>query len=301
MKAAILKNTHDMILVAQIFEFGSISAACEAVGLERTTLSRRLKALEERVGVPLFDRTGKYIQVTDLGSTYLKYCFRVRELVEEAESRVTGRPLLESGVLSVLADFEEAGRFLAPAINEYSTLRPNAEVVITIVPESLQSIPDDADLVIQLGARRQPGVHFHELGALTRSVWAAPALADSRKFDTDPRLVENLPCLGVSDASDGSCTWRLINGDHTIKLAIRPRFRFPSLVACRDACISGLGIAVLPDYLCVGDGEANRLVRVFPDWRPPALLLTAAHHRGGGTPRRTRSFIEFCMRYDFAR
>lgn len=299
MKAAILKNTQDMILVAQIFESGSITAACQTIGLERTSLSRRLKALECRIGVPLFDRSGKRIQLTDIGSTYLNYCYRIRELVEEAESRVTGRQLHETSVLNILADFEEAGQFLAPTINEYSALNSSAEVVITIVPELLLSIPDDSDLVIQLGARRQPGVQFHELGVLARSVWAAPKLADNTNFGDVPYSLENLPCLGVSDATDGSSEWRLANGGSMVELPVLPRYRLPSLVACRDACISGLGIAILPDYLCVDDSEANRLIRVFPDWRPLALPLTAAHHRSSRTPWRTRSFIEFFKGHKF--
>ncbi|MCH9696404.1 MAG: LysR family transcriptional regulator [Gammaproteobacteria bacterium] len=299
MKAAILKNTQDMILVAQIFDSGSITAACQSIGLDRSSLSRRLKELESRVGVPLFDRSGKRIQLTDIGSTYLKYCYSVRELVEEAESRITGRQLIETQILNVLADFEEAGRFLAPAVSLYSSQHANAEVVVTIVPGLQRSIPDDSDLVIQLGARQQPGVRFHELGSLARSIWAAPKLAENADFSGGPHTLKSLPCLGVSDATDGNSRWLLLNELNTVELSILPRFRLPSLVACRDACVSGLGLAILPDYLCADEHKSNRLVRVIPDWRPPALLLTAAHHRSSRTPRRTRSFIVFCKEHNF--
>ncbi len=299
MKSKIAKNTQDMIFVTQIFDSGSIASACKTAGLERTTLSRRLKALEERVGVSLFDRSGQCIKLTDVGSAYLKYCYRVRELAEEAESCITGQSMPDFNTLFVLADFEEAGSFLAPVADDFSKSNSGADVVISLLPRPLMKIPDDADLVIQIGGRRQPGIQTHELAMLSRSLWAAPEFLEHHELADNPRVVEELPCIGMSDATDGAENWQLIFEQRTFTVRVLPRFRVPSLVACREACISGLGIANLPDYLCGAALRSGKLRRVLASWCPSALRLTASHHRGGQVRSRIRSFIELCKARDF--
>ena len=294
MKKPIAVNSQDMVIVAQVFESGSISAACKTVGLERTSLSRRLRELERRVGVQLFDRSGKNIRLTDVGSKYLVYCDRVRELVEEAETCVTGRQFRDHGVLSIVADFEEAGLYLASAVNRYVSHHPRSQVVTTLSQTTLTAVPESADLLIQIAARRQPGTCYVELGMLSCSLWASPGHLSEARYGDDPGREPDLAALGITDASDGLARWRLGSEDKRLDLDIRLRFRFATLVACRDACVGGLGVALLPDYLCAAAAAEGTLQRAFPDWRPRPLPLTAAHDRGDHVPRRILSFLEFC-------
>lgn len=297
--STIAKNTADMILVTQIFDCGSITAACRTAGLERTTLSRRLKALEERIGVSLFDRSGRTIQLTDSGCAFLRYCYLVRELVQEAEHYVTGGAPRVPGTLNIVADFEEADLFLSPVVSEYSATQPGFEVVISLLPEPLKKLPDEADLAIQMDSKNQPDARTHELAMLPRSVWASPYFVANNKLDDNPRIVEELPCIGISGASNGADSWTLSRENRTITLAVLPRFRLPTLVACRRACISSLGLAILPDYLCQRAHLEGELERVFHDWHPTAVRLTATHHHSGNTLTRIRSFVTFCKSRDF--
>ncbi len=297
--SATAKNTHDMILITQVFDCGGISAACRTAGLERTTVSRRLKALEERMGVSLFDRSGRTIRLTDSGSAFLRYCYLVRELVQEAEHYVTGDAPRGSGALCIAADFDEADLFLSPVVSEYSATQPGFDVVISLLPEPLNTIPDDSDLVIQLDSEAQSDVRTHELAMLSRSLWASPDFTSINEVSDNPRIVEELPCIDISDVNNGAHSWTVNNAGRTINLSVLPRFRLPTLTACRQACISSLGFAILPDYLCQKACNEGKLIRVFPSWRPTALRLTATHHHSANTLARIRSFVSFCKSRDF--
>ncbi len=293
----ISKNTRDMVLVAQVFESGSISAASLATGLERTSLSRRLRTLERRLSVALFDRSGQRIQATDVGKDYVEFCFRVRELVNEAESFLKGPRREKSEILRIVADFEEPGRLLAPIIDKYTASHHKSKVVVTVSGLRLDTMPEDADLVIQAGARRRPDAQFYDLGTLSRSIWASPDFLATMEKPRHPSDIEDVAYIGLADPTDGTTVLRLSNGASTIGVALLPRFRLPSLAACREACEASLGFAVLPDFLCRDAEARGKVTRVIPEWRPSSIQLTAAHHRSGLAPRRIRSFIAFFDRH----
>lgn len=292
-KANTAKHTADMILVAQVFESGSITAACESTGLERTSISRRLGALESRVGVPLFDRSGNRIRPTAAGNTFLGYCRRVRELVLELDSVMSGRLEQTSRILTVKADFDEAIELLAPAIRLFLKNHSDADVTFTQLDHPVSAVPDDTDLILQLDSPRQPDAETHLVATLSRSIWGSPGLLNDDLPVVSPHELSRFSIIGVAGPEDAERTWHLKRNDQTVNLHIVERLRYPSMADCRDACIAGLGIAMLPDYLAVGALESGRLVRIAADWSTSGIPLTASHPRSLRTASQVCSLIEF--------
>lgn len=296
MKSETLKNSEDMILLAEVVNAGSITAASDVVGLDRSSLSRRLKNLERRLGATLFDRRGQSLRLTETGDLYLVYCRRVRELVREAEQRAAGSLTMTPGALNVFADFDDADLFLEATIDDFTARHRDVRVTLSLAEVPFSTLPDAADLVIQLGARRLPGAEYYDLALVNQSVWASTRIVERTGDCIEPSDLASLPAVGLAGPTDGTEIWRLECEADLQTVHIAPRFRYPSKADCRKACIDGLGIALLPNYLCTRAAARGELVRMMPNWRLPGLRLTAAHHISMYVPRSTQALVEHCRR-----
>jgi DNA-binding transcriptional LysR family regulator len=132
-----------------------------------------LTALEARVGVSLFDRSKQKIRPTEIGSIFVDYCYRVRDIVGELDRVLTGAPDEKARVASVKADFEDASQLLAPVVRGFSETFNGAEVAVTVVSQAITTLPDDVDIAIRIDAQIQPGQRVHDLASLPCSLWAS--------------------------------------------------------------------------------------------------------------------------------
>ncbi len=289
--------TSDMVLLAKVAEAGSISGASRSTGLERSTVSRRIGRLEKRLGVFLLDRSGREVRLTDLGQIYCRFCQRIVETAEDAEATIRDSEVKPTGVLRVRLAIPEPAGLIEDATRQFGYVAPGLRIHYLLADQQ-----DDSDVVADFALQLGMDAHRkHELIGLTpvpQSFWTTHDYLDRFRFDGK---IDSLSQLDWIDSTHNGLAirWQIDRGSDRRRFEIYPRYSVSDLEQARNACLKGLGVALLPDYLCKEYAASGHLLRVLPDWQPPATVLCARRPSNALLNRGARAFIDFLRKQKF--
>lgn len=286
------KTTSDMVLFAQVVEAGTITGGSRSVGLERSTVSRRITSLEERLGIPLLDRTSRTLGLTEAGRLYYEHCLKVVEAAEDAEAIARGFRVEPHGVLNVYASVSEVESFLTELIAAFCAENRNVRIELSLCDNAAMRAPDITDIGLCLGPVPHEGLGARKLASVGESLWASPRyVRENSAIETPADLDQHAWISHVEP--DRPLRWHFSRGDATTAVSSRPRFPVHSLVSARQAAIAGLGIALLPNYLCREAECRGELVQVLPAWAPPSGDLLALFPTERFLARKASAFLDF--------
>ncbi|MEM7765352.1 MAG: LysR family transcriptional regulator [Pseudomonadota bacterium] len=286
-------NLHasDMVLFAEVVDAGTITAGSRQVGLERSTVSRRMTSLEERLGVPLLNRAGRNLELTEAGRRYYEYCRRVVEAAEEAEAVTKGFYVEPRGVLTIHAAMSEVEAFVTLLIEEFQEHNRNVDVSLSLHENNALTTDSVDGIGFCLQGAVGQGLTVERLAPVAESIWASPDYLGRHSRIETPDDIRAHACIAADELDQ--VRWSLTSGARHTSIVVTARFHVQSLVSARQAALAGLGLAVLPNYLCRGGERAGDLVRVLPDWEPPGEHLTAVYPAEQFLPRNAKAFLDF--------
>ncbi len=286
------RKTGDMILFAQVVEAGTITGGSKLMGLERSTVSRRITSLEDRLGVSLLERSTRKLRLTEVGRQYYQHCLRVVEAAEDAEAAAQGFRVAPSGVLNIAASMAEADRFLSNLIADFIESNEQIHVELSLDTTSEALLDQKADLLLHAGKPGDLGTTGTRIGQIREYLWASPRYLKRIPITGSPDSLKQAATISLTQEPE-SIRWQLRSPRERIDLTVFPRFRVRNLTGCRDSCVSGLGVAKLPEYLCLDYEQRGELVRLYPNWRIGGSALYAVHGRNQYLTRKAKAFIEF--------
>jgi DNA-binding transcriptional LysR family regulator len=282
-----LRQIADLALFAKIVQTGGISRCAADLGMERSTISRRLGALERTLGVKLLDRTPRYIAVTDAGRRCLEHCEQLLEAARHAQSlALTGSVVERTAPIVVGAPPDLLDRYIEPRLIRFETDNPGVRVdrqpVSIWTEQSLAAV----DLGFALAPVDIDGSWTNTVAQVRQSVYASPEYAAQHRPLRSPFNIESHACI-VEGSCTGKHTWRFRRDDKVTSVTVHARYVVSSLLEKREATLAGLGIARLPKYLCESWLAAGKLVDMMPEaeltGRDVVLISPRQRHRKSGT------------------
>lgn len=283
-----LNQIANLALFARVVQTGNISRCARDLGMERTTVSRRLGILERRLGVELLVRSPKSVTVTSAGQLCYERCEMLLDIAKDAELVATGGSAVVNPkpiVVGVPPDVLE--HFLGKLIKHFEDENPS--VTVQCHPLSLWTEKDQAqlDFAIAWDVPKAAGVNVREVAAVEQYVCAAPAYLDNFSTPVMPQDIRNHSC--IIDRSHGKTpTWQFSQGEDLTSVQTKQRIAVRGLLEMNASAIAGLGLCQLPTYLCGPAIEEGRLVRVLSNFEcgSKALLIVSPRH-GSFKPRAT--------------
>jgi len=260
-----LRQVADLALFAKIVQTGGISRCAADLGMERTTISRRLGMLERALGVRLLDRTPKHISVTDAGRRCLEHCEQLLESAQNAQSLATiGEIVANSTPIIIGAPPDIIDRYLEPRLGEFEKENPGIRIerkpISIWSEESIESV----DLGIALAPVLANSGWTNTLAYVRQSVFASPEYASRRDPIASPFDLQLHDCIVESADGDRHC-WRFERNEKVTTVTIKAKYVVSGLLEAREATLAGLGICRLPQYLCEPYLRHGRLVDLMPD------------------------------------
>jgi DNA-binding transcriptional LysR family regulator len=260
-----LRQVADMALFAKIVQTGGISRCAEDLGMERTTVSRRLGALESSLGVKLLDRSPKHIAVTDAGRRCLQQCEMLLESSRNAHSLATSGEIVASATpLVVGAPPDIIDRYLDRFLSDFQELHPGVEVDRQPVSHWSEDAIESVDLGLALAPLSVNIGWTNSVARLRQSIYASTAYVFSHSEITTPFELQSHDCI-VEKADGDRHAWRFERNEKITTVAIKPKFVVSGLLEAREATLAGLGISRLPEYLCEPYLSSGRLVDLMPN------------------------------------
>jgi DNA-binding transcriptional LysR family regulator len=260
-----LRQVADLALFAKIVQTGGISRCALDLGLERTTVSRRLGSLERELGVKLLDRTPKHIAVTEAGRRCLEQCEQVLESASNAFSLATiGSVVANKAPIVVGAPPDIIERFLDEKLREFEAENPG----LSIERRPITTWTDDAIEAVDVGIALAPvavnAAWTNAIGHVRQSVFASTEYAAQHAAILSPFDLDAHDCI-IESAAGERQTWRFESNERVTSITVTAKYVVANLLEAREAALAGLGIARLPHYLCEPYIRSGRVVDLMLD------------------------------------
>ncbi|WP_323991083.1 LysR family transcriptional regulator [Nguyenibacter sp. L1] len=258
-------DLNDFIYFAEIVRHGGFAAAGRTLREPKSKLSRRIAALEARLGLRLIERTSRRFRVTEIGQAFYERCRLIMTEMEQAESLVAQAKSEPQGRIRFSCPtgmIEE----ISEAVSGFLARYPKVRLQLVAVDRAVDLIAERVDVALRIRTALvgDAALTMRALGNSTRILVAAPGLA-GRLQDIDD--LSSVPTLSTSD-EDAICEWNLqTDGGRSHIARHEPRLGCADFAAVRQAAVAGLGVALLPDHLCRQALDQGVLVRVLPEWR----------------------------------
>jgi DNA-binding transcriptional LysR family regulator len=280
----------EMSLFVEVAKAMSFTRAAEASGVPNSSLSRRIADLERAVGVRLFNRTTRSIELTEAGALYYARC---REIVEAA--RIAHEQLGEvaetpRGRLRVSTTAEFARLFLGPLLAEYTSRYPEVLIEMDLGPNKVDLIAQNFDLALRIGPQPDSGLISRQLGIVRTTLFAAPSHLARFGTPAEPADLSNHSTIRNLNAPRPD-TWVLCKGDRTEEVQVGGALVVNNFGLMRQLAVLGLGITMLHEPMVGPDIRAGRLKRILPDWilqEAPVYALMPSRL----VPAKTRLFLD---------
>jgi len=285
-------DLNDMIIFANVVDAGTISGAARAMGQPKSTVSRRMKLLEEELGVRLLQRTTRSLKLTELGAVFYERCKRVEVEAAEAERSVSAGQETPRGILRVTAPAETGVTQMGTLIAEYAKKHPDVRVVMDLSNRFVDLIEEGYDLAIRAGRLEDSTLVARRLGSSRLVVCASPRYIETNGAPATPYELKHHPLVLYSSALQKlSFNFSGARGNATVQLEAQHCAN--SLMVLRDMVKSGYGITLLPESHTHRDVAEGRLVLLLDDWKLPEDGVFAVYPSPRHLTPKVKSFVDF--------
>lgn len=254
-------------------------------------MSRRLQALEQRLGLKLILRTTHALKLTDDGER----CYaQARQLVatwHALEDELTGANDDPIGTLRVRAPHAFGQDQLIAPLMDYLQRYPRLAVEWMLNDRTPDFVSENVDCAIQVGAPTDPSVVAVLLAEVPRFVVAAPALLAAHAPVKEVTQLTQLPWLALTSFYRNEIALQRLSDGQPINLAIAPRLASDSLYAVRKAALAGMGAAIVSSWVVQEDLASGALVQLVPDWQAPPLPVWLTYPWASYYPARLQHFF----------
>ncbi len=290
-------DLNDIVVFAKVIETRSFTAAADQLGIPKSTVSRRLAQLEERLGVRLVQRTTRKLSPTEIGLTYYERCTKIIADINDAEQVVTDMQAAPRGRLGITAPVDLSTHYLGPVIAEFLAKYPDIFVELDATDRVVDMIEEGFDVAIRFGSLPESSLIARRLCDIPGYLVASPAYLERRGTPTSHDDLDDHDRLVFTPVSHNT-TWPLLDRDgNTVYEFGRPaRFAANNVGAIHQAVLGGSGIAALSEFLVACDIRRGELVRVLPDLHVRTSEAHAVYVDRHNMPPRLQVFLDHLQR-----
>ncbi|WP_137009970.1 LysR family transcriptional regulator [Aquitalea aquatilis] len=245
---------------------GSFVAAGRLLQRHPTVISRRVAAMEARLGIRLVQRTTRQVRLTDAGILLTQKLRTAIKLITEAEQEAQAGAAEVRGTLRLALPAAMGRQWLAPMLPDFLAAYPQVSIVADYSERFVDLIAEGFDLAIRMGELQDSRLLAKKLGDHRRILCASPAYIAVHGQPATPQVLVQHNCLRFSGFSTFP-EWRLTNGNQQQTVPVSGSMTSNDSEALLAAACSGCGILAAGEWLMSRDIAAGKLVQVLPDWQ----------------------------------
>jgi DNA-binding transcriptional LysR family regulator len=288
------KDLNNLYFFARVVDYGSYTAAAEALGLQTSKLSRRVGALESELGVRLLNRTTRKLSLTEAGKTFHRHCVALIAEAQAAKDAINQTLSSPRGVVRVSCPTGLLQGGVAGIFARYLTAHPQVSIALEATNRRVDVVDEAIDIAIRV---RVPPLEDSDLamrsfGPSRMILVASPALVAAYGQPQALTDIKRMPTLSMG-TSGKEHLWRFVDTDSTAaELIHSPRLCTDDLYCLRQAAICGVGVACLPALLVTDDLSEGGLVRLLPSLSSQSGVVHALFPSRRGMVPAVRSLLD---------
>jgi DNA-binding transcriptional LysR family regulator len=286
-------DPNDLLIFARVAELGSFSRAAERLGLPKSTVSRRLAALEQRVGERLLLRTTRRQTVTEFGLQLLEHARQVVAEMDAVAVLREQRQAAPSGRLRVSMPSDFANLLLVDSLAAFMALHPAISLELDLSPRRVDLLGEGFDVAIRMGDLPDDALLVaSKLAVFTHGLYASPDYLAEHGDPQSPDDLARHAAVRLMRGSGEPAAWTLIQGDQRWSGVPAGRASANSPEMLIRLARAGAGVAAVPDGFAQADVRSGALRRVLPGWTLPTSTAWAVYPGRKLMPAKTRAFVD---------
>lgn len=273
---------------------GGLAAAEAATGLPRSTLSRRLAALERRLGAQLAKRSPQGFVLTAAGEALAAEYGAGLARIAEAEAAVLAGQVEPAGLVRLTAPTPIMQGFLALELPGFFARHPDIWVSTCVESAKVDLTTSSYDLAFRVGDVGAGSLVARRLFEECDALYASPGYLAQREAPLEPADLESHDVVTCDQARPilRQTLWPLTNGAREVAARVRVRVHVGDIMSALAATRSGVGIGRVPRFIGADAVRDGGLVRVLPDWSGPAKTISVVlPHKPGAAARALLTYL----------
>lgn len=252
----------------RVVEEGSMAAAARRLDVTRAQVSHQIAELEHSFGLRLLERSTRRLRLTPAGEVFHRHALAALAAVEQARVAVKNTGETARGVLRISASITFGRLHVAPLLPRLLQRYPELECELVLTDERVNLDEDDIDVALRLTSSPPQDAVARRLAPMRRVICASPAYARAHGLPRTPDELSAHPCFNyLGGHAPGQ--WQLLDAaGQEVRVEVQSRLQFNNIDCVLDAVRAGLGLAILPAYLCGADLAQGRLLSVLADFEP---------------------------------
>jgi DNA-binding transcriptional LysR family regulator len=289
-------DMNDTLVFIKVIEAGSFTAAARDLRQPKTTVSRKIRELEQRLGVQLLHRTTRRLGLTEAGTTYFQHCKQIPQVLidaEEAVGQLQGKP---RGTLRITASYSLTVSVLAPLLGEFRALYPGVNIDLVLSHRTLDLIDEEIDIALRMGNLPDSSMAARQLVVLPNRIYASPAYLERHGEPSHPLELRQHFALVTRVARNGSSyAWPMSDGGPHENYEISPVIEADDPELLKEPLFAGAGLMMATDMIMQRHAMEGLVRPILPGWLGRCPTLHAVFPRGHVQPPKLRAFIDFLV------
>jgi DNA-binding transcriptional LysR family regulator len=283
-------------IFAKVADRGSFSQAAEELGLAKTTVSKAITRLEERLRTTLIHRTTRKLSLTESGRLALDRARRISSDAADIEADILEEAAVPRGMVRLAVTTAFGVEAVAPILPEFLDLYPEIDIDLCLTDNPVDIIAEHFDLVMQIGGAADSSMRISRLFSFRRVLVASPAFVERHGEPEHPSDLERMPAVVPTHVPWGS-QWQFERAGESCTVQVSGRFHVNNASAMVPPLLAGVGAAQIPAYYVWDELADGRLVEMLTDWAAPPGSLYVVTPPGRARPIRVRVLLDFLRQH----
>ncbi|MBS0966478.1 LysR family transcriptional regulator [Acetobacter okinawensis] len=286
------REIEDLRLFTRIVAAGSLSEAARRLNTSLPSVSRRLAAMEDRLGVRLIDRTTRRFDLTEEGRLLLERGSDILNTLDQLEAEVSASSQSPSGHIRVGVPMEIGRRKFAPLIANFCRLHPLVTIELVLNDSEVDIIGDDLDVGIHADLPADDTLVAHKLLASRRVLCCSPDYIRDHGIPVKPVDLAKHNCILLVRGRHVFKRWKFLHDGIVEDIEVRGSLSSTSSEVTHDWALAGMGIALKAFWDVEEDIAQGRLVEVLPTFGQDFIDLYLIYASWKHLPPRVQVFIK---------
>jgi DNA-binding transcriptional LysR family regulator len=291
-------DLNELAIFAQVVERKGFAAAARALGLPKSTVSRKVSQLEERLGVRLLQRSTRRLSVTEIGQIYYRHCAAMLAEAESAQDAIDSVRAEPRGRLRITCPVSLMQSYMAGIVSRFLAGHPRVAIDLEATNRRVDVIEEGVDVALRV---RFPPLEntdlvMKRLAPSRQVIVASPRLITAPGAPGEPEALASLPAIAFN-RSAARYAWDLRHAEKGERSVVfEPRYVTDDMAALRLAAEDGVGVVQLPLLMVREQLHAGTLVAALPGWEPASGIIHAVFSSRRGQSPALRTFIDFAAK-----
>ena len=277
-----------------VAEAKGFAKAAVALHSSPPAVTRTIAALEDRLGVRLFDRTTRTVHLTEVGTRFLEDARRVLGDLDAAEKDVRGEARLATGHLAITASVAFGRSVLQPIVADFVEAHPLVNVSMLLLDRVVDMVSEGFDLAVRISHLPDSALVATHLGEVRRLLVASPHYLGTRGTPRTPADLKTHSVISHTILFPGR-EWRFVDQGKSGRIAFKPNIETNDAHANIALAEGGKGITLVLSYMVADQLKASRLVPVLESYSPPAVPVHLIYAQRRIIAPKVRAFVDFAV------